>query len=198
MVLFFAENLNLEFVYCAWGKCVLQFLVLIFIFLFYWTKIHAPSEYWNHKCILILNCNGESTENNFWAEKNRQCNIMIVNLLMYHSFLIMLAFKELDYEIYYNLRGREEGNGIGFGISWDPSQTSTHLTYFWTWPPSRQAALVFQQFVCIGVYTFSLLSINNRFPSLLFPPCHSKENGWSHYFDQCMIRLDSQFFSLVF
>jgi len=29
----------------------------------------------------------------------------------------MLAFKELDYEIYYNLRGREEGNGIGFGIS---------------------------------------------------------------------------------
>lgn len=43
---------------------------------------------------------------------------MIVNLLVYHSFLIMLAFKELlGYEIYYNLRGREERNGIGFAIS---------------------------------------------------------------------------------
>jgi len=29
--------------------------------------------------------------------------------LEYHSSLIMLAFKELGYEAYYNLRGREEG-----------------------------------------------------------------------------------------
>lgn len=95
----------------------------------------------------------------------------------------MLTFKGLDYEIYYNVRGGEEGNGIGFAISWDPSQTSTLLFL-------KMAIIQATCFEFSAVCFYWCLHLS----LLLNPPCCSKGNGCSHYSDHCMIRLDSNFF----
>lgn len=72
------------------------------------------------------------------AEGMLQVNIKILNAFLLLILLVALSnvilsreighhsIKELVHEEYYNLRGRDEGNGIRFVISRGPSQTSTH------------------------------------------------------------------------
>jgi len=62
----------------------------------------------------------------------------------------------------------DEGNGIRFAISWDPSQSSIHS--FVRKDPFQQSALNFKQFVSIGSYIYVCILWKNpsRLLILLF------------------------------
>jgi hypothetical protein len=102
---FLGGSLDLKFVYCL--SCLWKIHSLISnVYFFYFSSYQENIEMLIPFLILIWWCIYLMS---FDDEK-----------ISHHSI------KELVYEEYYNSRGRDEGNGIQFSISWDPSQTSNH------------------------------------------------------------------------